>query len=332
MFRSAAVKLTLWYLAIIMALSIGCSIAIYNVSINDLSRNVYRQISFLNSLLKSGDVRDYNNLRSRLLSEDRHHLKNNLFLFNIFVLVAGGAVSYGLARRTLRPIEESLEAQSRFASDASHELRTPLTALQTENEVALRNSNLTKDQAIQLLKSNLEEVKKLKNLSEGLLRLANTDSTSSSQQIVPVKRVVKAAIGRFAKTAAAKKISFKTSLEDVNVPGDEHSLVELLATLIDNAIKYSPRGSQITITAKKHSKKALISVQDQGQGIKKVEQAHVFERFYRADISRSKSGTPGYGLGLAIAKKIAEIHQASITVRSKPGQGSTFSVELPLAT
>ncbi|HET7827871.1 MAG TPA: histidine kinase dimerization/phospho-acceptor domain-containing protein, partial [Candidatus Saccharimonadales bacterium] len=151
MFHSAALRLTLWYLAIIMSVSLIFSVILYNVSSADLQRNAKRQLGYFNNFLGPDDFNNYNLIRQRQLNEDKRNLKGSLVLFNLAVLAGGGAASYLLARRTLRPIEEALSVQSRFAADASHELRTPLTAIQTENEVALRNPALKKSQAVALL-------------------------------------------------------------------------------------------------------------------------------------------------------------------------------------
>jgi two-component system sensor histidine kinase CiaH len=331
MFQSAAIKLTTWYIAIIMALSIGCSLALYNVSSNDLENNIRRRLPLsVNELLTPKDVRSLANLRSKQLGDDLDHLKSNLVYFNILVLIFGGAASYALARRTLEPIEQSLDAQKRFTSDASHELRTPLTAMQAEIEVALRDSKLTKAQAMELLQSNLEEVGKLRRLSDGLLNLAQHKKPAD---IVPtdLKPVIAETLSRVEKLAAAKKITLDNQTKDLILKADHYSLTELLVILLDNAIKYSPSGKRIEITSSVSGKSGRISIKDQGVGIKATELPHIFDRFYRSDTSRSKTQAEGYGLGLAIAKKIADSLDGSIEVKSAPAKGSTFTIVLPVA-
>ena len=331
-FHSAALKLTGWYLLIIMILSLGASFALYQVSSNELEANANRQIGYFEGFLGPRDLNVYSGLRNHLINEDRNHLKANLFLFNLLVLMAGGAISYALARRTLEPIEEALEAQKRFTADASHELRTPLTAMQSENEVALRNTSLTKDQAVRQIKSNLEEVEKLKALSEGLLALANTDRDSDFYQALSTQEIVKGAVERTAKVAKTKSITItQKNGPDLTINGSQQNLIDLLVILIDNAIKYSQKGGEVTICTTKKDKSAAISVSDLGMGIKAQELPHIFERFYQADASRTKNNAGGYGLGLAIAKKIAETHNAYISVKSTLNKGSTFTVHLPLA-
>jgi signal transduction histidine kinase len=329
MFHSAALKLTVWYLAIIMAISLIFSFSLYHVSGDELGRNVNRQIGYFNNFLGPDESQNYGLLRQRQLNDDLWHLKSNLIFFNLLVLIGGGAASYLLARRSLDPIQAALEAQTRFASDASHELRTPLTAIQTENEVALRDKNLSKAEAVNLLKSNLEEVAKLKSLSEGLLRLANGNGSIETRPVV-LAEAAAMAIGRYQKAADAKDISLINQLHGVKALADKDSLAELLSIFIDNSIKYSDKGSTVRISGGRRGKQVSISVKDQGRGIKNSDLPHIFERFYQTDSSRSKQ-TAGYGLGLAIAKRIADAHGGHIEVTSTVGKGAVFTIFLPAA-
>jgi signal transduction histidine kinase len=329
MFHSAALRLTVWYLAIIMAISLLFSVALYRVSSNQLAENAGHQIGYFDRILGPDEFNNYSHLRQRQLDEDRDRLKGNLFVFNLLVLGLGGAASYWLARRTLQPIEDALNSRSQFAADASHELRTPLAAIQTENEVALRSPSLTKTKAIELLKSNLEEVAKLKTLSDGLLRLTAGQDRDDFQKI-SVKNIVTPAIEKLAKTADQKKIRLVDNSKSLFINGDPSSLIELISIFIDNSIKYSPAKSKVVVASKMEHKNVVVSIKDEGQGISPTDLPHIFDRFYRAEASRSKQ-TGGYGLGLAIARKIAEAHSGYIEVKSQPGVGSTFSVHLPRA-
>ena len=133
----------------------------------------------------------------------------------------------------------------------------------------------------------------------------------------------------WAKPAELKKISLKTDIKDLAVHGDRDSLVDLVSILLDNAIKYSSKNGQVSLSVGKKDKSAVLIVKDNGQGIRAVDLPHIFDRFFRADSSRSKDSSDGYGLGLAIARKIADLHDASLEVKSTVGKGSTFTVRLP---
>jgi two-component system, OmpR family, sensor histidine kinase CiaH len=330
MIRSAVLKLTLWYLLIIMVISVAFSLVLYQIStqqINDSLR--HQELNYFNDFNQFGPAAsDIDQVRIDQMSESRNRLRGNLLLFNLATLLAGGAASYMLARRTLRPIAEAMESQSRFTSDASHELRTPLTVMQTEIEVALRRGRLTEKEAKELLSSNLEEIANLKKLSEGLLHLARTNGKEVQQSTASLENVVAGAVKRTAALAAEKGITVKNETTQISLKGDEQNLTELAVILIENAVKYSDPKTTITLTSKISGRSACLSVADHGYGIKASDVPHIFERFYRADTSRSRDKVEGYGLGLSIAKKIVDVHGGSIDVKSIPGKGSTFTVKL----
>lgn len=312
-----------------MLISIVFSVGLYRVSSDDLDRNINNQVSYYRGFLSPFDLNNYSQIRQHQLNQDRSHLKANLIALNVVVFALGGVVSYALARRTLEPIEESLEAQKRFAADASHELRTPLTAMQSETEVALRDPKISKTEAVALLKSNLEEVAKLRDLSDGLLRLANQNGKSGSVHDVDLPVAAKAAVERLSKAAESKNIKITEKYAAARTRGDKQNLVDLTAILLDNAIKYSPSGSEVIVSTNQRGKHGVLRVEDHGQGIAAVDLPRIFERFYRADTSRNKDQADGYGLGLALARKIAEAHNGHIEVKSTVGKGSTFTVYLP---
>lgn len=339
-FKSASIKLTVSYLVIVMIISIGFSVILYRISSMEIGRGLLRQGRIFEQIPNDRipqPLQDLEKIRQEQLVESNKHLKTNLVYFNLIILVLAGATSYYLARRTLKPIEEMVDQQNRFTADASHELRTPLTAMKTEIEVAMRDKKRmrTKFSDIkQLLKSNLEEIEKLENLSSSLLKLANYDTkrVSNQKQLknLSLNDLIQEAFNKIASLAKKRDIEFKFNLKEVFVKGDE-SLQELFKILFDNAIKYSSRNSEVKVDLLTDNKFAVITIKDRGIGIKASDIPYIFNRFYRADLSRSKEKVSGYGLGLAIAKKIIERHGGNISVESKPGHGSTFIVKLPLA-
>ncbi len=327
---SPALKLTAWYLAFVMLLSIMFSIFVYRVSIVEIERGL-RRPGIGGPRILFEDQEAYDLYRLQRLKEGGINLRGNLLTFNMIVFVLGGGLSYFLARRTIRPIEEALEAQTRFTADASHELRTPLTVMQTEIEVALRDPKLSARDARELLSSNLEEVSRVRSLVEGLLRLARNGGAVEHAEKLSLNQTAEAALERVAKLARAKRITIHSQLKPASVRGDAEHLTELAVILLDNAIKYSPRGGSVWVTTSKQGRLALLAVRDEGPGIATSELPHIFERFYRADASRSKHKVEGFGIGLSIAEQIAVAHGGRIDVQSKPKKGSTFTLKLPQA-
>ena len=131
-------------------------------------------------------------------------------------------------------------------------------------------------------------------------------------------------------SAAAKHVTLVCRAGKQRVLGDPGSLMELAVILLENAVKYSPAGSTVELTSRSSGRNGYLSIIDQGKGIAVTDLPHIFERFYRADNSRSQSGTQGYGLGLSIAHKIVDMHKGAIHAKSQLGHGSTFTIRLPL--
>jgi two-component system sensor histidine kinase CiaH len=329
------------YLAIIMILSIGFSLVFYNASSHALNRQVPPHSFYGGTSLEDNPNRIHDDgaspqtvetfLRDRA-TEGRKVLLTRLILLNIGALLAGCVVSYLLARRTLQPIEEAMEAQVQFVSDASHELRTPLTAIQTSNEVALRNPRLTLAQAKQLIGHNTEDVRRLKELSDGLLNLAQHNKTPATLTAVQLQDVTSEAMTQVVQQATAKNIAVEDATENLTVLADKPGLAQALVILLDNAVKYSNPGGTVYLETQVKGKQALLMVRDDGIGIRASDMPHLFRRFYRADNARTQGDRSGYGLGLAIAKQIMTNQNGDITVTSTPGKGSIFTLTLTLVS
>ena len=334
-FKIAYLKLTLFYVLIVMVISVGFSVAIYQISSEELGRGLGRQTGILRDFpmnvptSRNPIIQDLENIKLQQLEESSNHLQRNLIYFNLLILILSFIISYFLAKRTLKPIEEAMGAQNRFTADASHELKTPLTAMRTEIEVSLRDKGLKISDAKKLLGSNLEEIAKLESLSNALLKLTKLEEEIKLEfKELALSEIITEAFEKVESLAADKNIEFETKFKEVPVRGDRQSLVELFVILLDNAIKYSPKKSKISINIKQEKKHATVSIKDRGIGIKASDLPHIFERFYRADQSRSKEKTDGYGLGLSIAKRIVELHDGEISAKSSPGKGSEFIVKL----
>jgi two-component system OmpR family sensor kinase len=231
----------------------------------------------------------------------------------------------------LTRLDESFRQVRQFSADASHELQTPLTILKGEIEVALRSERTPEDYQ-QVLTSSLEEIERISRLVEGLLLLARADSgvLRMAHQPVALHELVAEVAAQMQKMANKQGVTLHLEdLAPVTISGDREQLQRLLLNLIDNAIKYTPAGGSVSLSLHVEDGQAQISVTDTGIGLSEAEQAQIFTRFYRAAAARSQGGG-GAGLGLCLAQSIAEAHGGKIQVRSNPGQGSTFTVALPV--
>jgi two-component system sensor histidine kinase CiaH len=326
MFQSATLKLTAWYLGIIMVISLLFSFAIYQINFHEV--NVRLQ-NLQNGLIDiSGDASSITNNAIRQAQSDQAALQMvlSLIYINFIIFIAGGVGSFVLARRTLRPIEEAHEAQSRFTSDASHELRTPLTAIKAEIEVMLRDKKLDPNEARELLESNLEEVDKLIQLSEMLLNLSRIDYEHLEMKRLNLANILTDTLKSFKKSANRFDLTLR---KDAIIHGNREAISELMKILVDNALKYSTPDSKINIRIFQKLRQVGFEIVNQGPPIDEKALPRLFERFYRADTSRTNSTQNGYGLGLAIAKKITDVHGGEIMVESKQKK-TTFTFYLPL--
>lgn len=332
-FDSTTTRLALSYLAIIMLMSIGFSIVFYKTSSHELGRqlpphSLYRQT--VDSTMQDS-LPDVDHFFRDRIKTGRAELAQKLIWVNVCALIGGGFISYYLARRTLQPIEANMEAQAQFVSDASHELRTPLTLIQTSTEVALRKPKLTAAEAKKVLEQNVADVRRLQDLTNGLLAIAKHDKSKLVLTPTSLQEVTSEALNHVVAVAQQKDITVDEQVINLKVLGNKAALIQALTVLLDNAIKYSPNNSTIRITSGLEGGCGFVHVKDEGKGIEAKDLPHIFDRFYRADHSRSSQNTEGFGIGLSLAKKIIDQHHGEIIARSAPGKGSIFSIKLPLA-
>lgn len=340
MFQKTRLKLTAWYLFIIMCISISFSVVIYRVLSNEVERFTRIQRSRIERRLREGEffppsVQFRNSvpiMDPELLEEVKRRLVLRLLIVNGGILVISGGLGYVLAGRTLQPIQVMLDEQNRFVTDSSHELRTPLTSLKSALEVHLRDEDLTLKDAKIVIAESIDEVNKLQSLSDKLLQLAQYQKPNGYVQFEKLSlfEIVKEAAHKMEPLAKQKNIVIKNTILHNEISGNKKGLSDLLTILLDNAIKYSTEGKVIWIDTKKANNSLIISVRDEGIGIRKKDIVHIFDRFYRTDIARSKKDTGGYGIGLSIAKEIVDTHHGTICVKSKFHKGSTFLVRLPI--
>ncbi|HET7293335.1 MAG TPA: heavy metal sensor histidine kinase [Vicinamibacteria bacterium] len=232
---------------------------------------------------------------------------------------------------TLARLERSFDQLRRFTADASHELRTPLTALRSVGEVGLRSAR-SEDEYREVIGSMLEEVDRLSRLADELLMLARAEAGGARLRLEPVDL---AALAREMVESLAVLAEERRQLLEARdegwplvVQGDRLALRQALLNLVDNAIKYAPEGSCVTVATKAGAGGATLEVRDEGPGIPAEHRERIFERFYRIDKSRSRE-MGGAGLGLSLVKWAAEAHGGRVELETAEGGGSTFRLVIP---
>src|SRR5438093_466357 len=244
------------------------------------------------------------------------------------LLVAGGG--YLLIRKSTAPVERSMDQMRRFMADAAHELRTPITLLRTRTEVALgQDREAARDAAT--LRAIEQETARLGEIVGDLLTLARADAgeRSVAQAAVYLDDVAADAVEAVRTLAEQKRVAAAVGrFEEARVTGDPALVRQLLVIVLDNAVKFTPAGGRVTLDVAAEDGRATVVVADTGIGIPPEQLPRVFERFYRGDPARREAG--GAGLGLAIARWIADVHGARIELASPPGGGTRVTIIFPL--
>ena len=323
-------RLALSYLAVIMTLSLVFSVIIYAITSVQLDRPLPPDENNQQSLILFED--QFTHRLERRNSETRWSVIVSLVTLNLALLLIGYWLSLLLARKTLVPIERSIEQQAQFVSDASHELRTPLSALLLNNEVALRKPTLTDKKARQVLGQNVAEIKKLTELSNSLLDLAKSDTVSNKLEMANPSKIVEELLVQCKQATHAKrvKLNYDKAAQIPELPLQVSAVRQIMAILLDNAIKYAPpRCGEVAVKIVVKKQILEFTVKDNGLGIAPGDQKHIFERFYRADAARTRTDVSGHGLGLAIAKSLADRCDYTIRVKSRPSDGAEFTLIVP---
>lgn len=323
--QSATTKLTLSYLSVIMVMSLTSSTIFYVASVTELDQAP--SASYRTKARDPDHVLD--EWIGERAAEGRGALAARLGILNMVMFLGGVYLSYYLARRTLRPIERAMSDQDRFIADASHELRTPLTSLLLSNEIALRKKHLSEQDARHVIQQSIDDIKDLRELSDTLLALATRTPKALNPTTATLASIINDATKQIALPARAKNIAIIDKTVDRSIKTHAALLTKCIVILLDNAVKYSPPDTSITITNTTNGKSASISIKDEGYGIASSDVQHIFERFYRSDQSRTK--TIGHGLGLSIASNYAQDLGGRLSVKSTLNKGSTFTIHFPLS-
>lgn len=270
---------------------------------------------------------------------DRTYLQNTVnqllrsFLLVGFIsLIALLFISFYLTNRALKPIKETFEKQKQFIADASHELKTPLTIIKTNTSLILSNpDDYVKNQSkwINYINSQSDRMSELVNEMLSLAKL-DVEENKIEFQSINISKVVKSMMLGFDAVIYENGIELEENLSnDMFINGDTEGIKKLFNILMDNAIKHSNKSGKITVDLFKDKNKVKLMIKNTGEGIESEHLEKIFERFYRIDTSRVRE-TGGYGLGLSIAKSIANQHKGRIYAESNVGKDTTFIVELPI--
>ncbi len=237
--------------------------------------------------------------------------------------------SFFFTGRLLKPIAESRKKQTAFVAAASHELRTPLAVILSAAECC---RDADRERQIKFLDTIKQEGEVLNSLVNDMLSLSASDSQNLPVHPAPLEldTLLINAYEAFEPLAAEKKLTLTISLPENPLPpctADKERIFQLLSILLHNALSYTPAGGRIDLSLGRRKNRFYLSVADTGIGISQEDRKKIFDRFYRAEKSRSAKGH--FGLGLSVASEIVKLHRGAINVESRPGEGSTFTVILP---
>ena len=248
----------------------------------------------------------------------------SIYLY-LISLVISVLIAWILSRWAVKPVRVAFEKQKRFVADASHELKTPLAVISANLDVLAGETGENK--WIEYIRG---EIKRMSKLVKDLLYLAKCDSQEVKYQFCSfdLSRAVMSCVLPFESATFEQEKTLETDIApNIQYVGDESAIKQVAVILLDNAIKHTEKGAVIKVSLVVSGSKKILSVRNTGAGISADDQKKIFERFYRTDKSRARD-TGGYGLGLSIAKSIADIHHAKLTVNSVEGEYAEFSLVL----
>jgi len=304
--------------------------------VTDQKGERYHQVSLLITTA-NGQNWGYIQVGRSLNDYERHLLDSKLLLLMGLpvALVLTSLAGWWLSGRAMKPVHQSYQQMQQFTADAAHELRTPLAAIQATTESVLRMDALSESEARDTLKTIERQNNRISQLVRDLLLLSRMDLNmlAEKEQSCCINDILSDLQEELSALAISQAIALKLEIhvsQPLKVVGDEEQLYRLFSNLITNAIRYTPEGGEVNVTLSRHEHYAVVEVQDTGIGIAESDREKIFERFYRVSSDRSRY-TGGSGLGLSIAKAIAQKHKGSIQLKSRLECGSSFITRLPLS-
>ncbi len=318
LFLWARLKLTFLYVLIIAVILAAFSVGLYF----SLQKNIKDTID---EEFKGHDS------RQAAIQKTDAQVKEAFVIGNVILLIVSGGLAFFLARKNLRPIENTLEEQRRFTANASHDLRTPLTIMKTDCEVILRKSKVDFEEFRVLVKSNIEEIDRMSRMVEQLLFLSRNNAMPNQQLgQIALGKLAETIVENFQSLAKNKNVALVlVEIAEGNIKGSQLDLEKLFFNLFKNAIDYTPPGGKVEVMVKKNKNQMELTVRDTGIGISVEDLPHITEAFYKADKARSEEAG-GSGLGLSIIKEIVESHRGKLVINSKLNVGTEIKASFPI--
>ncbi len=266
-------------------------------------------------------------LRSRIL-------KNSLTLAAVYVVTMALVylISRRLSRLAAKPMEDALELERQFVADISHDLKTPITVILANNSILRASPDSSAAEREQWLGSTDEAAKNMMQLIDEMLTLSSLESVGRSVVTVPLdfSSAAEKAVLQLESVGYERGVELVSELaSDVTVRGSAEYCARICSGLVENALKYEPVGGRVTVSLRTERKKAVFTVCNRGSHIAPEDLPHIFERFYRSD--KTRASRDGHGLGLPIIRQMVELQGGEITASSVEGEGTQFTVTLPLA-
>ncbi|MEI6581078.1 MAG: HAMP domain-containing sensor histidine kinase [bacterium] len=317
-FFIARLRLTFYYFITALIILGGSSLVLYNTILSNLTR----------SILEGG----FDQGISQIIIDNAQDILLNRFLtINAIIIFFIIIIGFLLTHKTLEPIKLNMQKQKRFIADASHELRTPTAVVISGLEVALSNKKLDFTGAKKTLENTLDEMREFSKLSNNLLDISKYDMPIKTKyEPIYIDELVKTIVEKNKNLAYAKNIKIETEIEfKAKIFGNGIELSRVFFNILDNAIKHTPTGGLILVSDKIVSSKYVLTISDNGVGIKEDIIEKIFDPFFRGDTSRS---TEGAGLGLTLSKKIVENHKGMISIKSQVNKGTNVIISLPISS
>ena len=312
-FLKARLKLTTYYTLGIVVILIIVNLGVYGIFVSDIPETIEDK-SFA---AYEEDIRD--------------RLETTIYTVNGFVILVVIGLSYYLAGKTLKPLEEVFKRQKKFIANAAHELRTPLTVMKTGIETVLAGNN-SKDDYKKLIKDSLEEINFLSSMVNDLLFLAGNDDLKKIEfEKLDLGKPVHQEISLIKPYATKREVNLKEDIKgEFFIKGNKAYIKRLVINILKNAIDYNNPNGKVNVFINKNKQFIILKIADTGIGIVQKDLPYIFDRFYKASQARARQ-SGGAGLGLSIVKEIVQLHQGQISIKSEVEKGTTVTIIFPIS-